>query len=119
MIQNRAGERHWLAQVEKQTTRRLASWRGQCCTHSEYGIAFLARNVSRSTTPRRFIQALIHNHGMLFNSVAGQETYREKWLMQDSAMVQLGDNMYKAGVLGYSDSGDQYIVLLFIYLFFQ
>lgn len=56
---------------------------------------------------------------MLFNSVAGQETYREKWLMQDSAMVQLGDNMYKAGVLGYFDSGHQYIVLLFIYLFFQ
>lgn len=107
-IQNRAGEGYGLAQMEKQTdcsSLLLASWREQCCTHTKYGIAFFTSNVSSSTTIRRFTQGLICNHAILFNNVPGLETYWVKWLMQDSAMVQLENNIYKAGALEHSDPG--------------
>lgn len=86
-------------------TRLLASWREQCCTHTKYGIAFFTSNVSSSTTIRRFTHGLICNHAILFNNVPGLETYWVKWLMQDSAMVQLENNIYKAGTLEHSDPG--------------
>lgn len=78
--------------------------RRRCCTHTEVELLSWPEMFLATPFSRRFTQALICNHDILFNNnVSGQET---SWVkMADARIIygQLEDNFYKAGVLEYFD----------------
>ena len=103
VIQKTARGRHSQTQMEKQIIRLPVSQSGQCCTHTEGGIAFLTWNVSSSTITRRFTQALIPDHSFLCNNVSGQETSWVKMADARFSYGPVGRQLLQGGSAGVPD----------------